>query len=168
MKTVRQVLNKILETVCVVLFICMVLLTTYQVVVRYFFRSPSSISETLTRYAFVWLILLSATYIFGTREHIAITFVKDKLTGSAAKFVSILNECITIFFAVIIMVYGGAIISHINLLQYDSILRIPTGTIYAVIPISGVMIIFYSVCNILEDLNGKETQSQPGAKGGDS
>ena len=65
------------------------------------------------------------------------------------------------------MLYGGAIISHINLLQYDSILKIPTGTIYAVIPISGVLIIFYSVCNILDDLRS-DGANTPVSKGGEA
>ena len=34
--------------------------------------------------------------------------------------------------------------------------KIPTGTIYSIIPISGVLIIFYSLCNIAEFLNKKE------------
>lgn len=63
MKTLKHGLDRFLAFVCIVDFIVMVLLTVYQVVVRYVFKSPSSVSEVLTRYCFVWLILLSATYV---------------------------------------------------------------------------------------------------------
>lgn len=156
MEKIKAGLDKLLEFLCTVIFIAMVCLTTYQVTVRYVFKSPSSISETLTRYLFVWLILLSATYIFGKRDHIAITFLKDRFTGGARRTLDIVIECITIFFAAVILVYGGAIITQMNMLQYDSILQIPTGLIYSIIPVCGVVIIFYCIINIMDCLKDKE------------
>lgn len=155
MEKVKNILDKILSTVCVVVFIAMVLLTTYQVVTRYVFKSPSSISETLTRYLFVWLIILSATYVFGQRDHIAITALSSKFKGNVKKVVSIFGECVIIVFAVTIMIYGGAVITRMNMLQYDSILNIPTGIIYSVIPICGVLMIFYSIINIIKYAKGE-------------
>lgn len=149
MEKIKKILDKIISTVCVVIFIAMVLLTTYQVMVRYIFKSPSSISEVLTRYLFVWLIILSATYVFGQRDHICITALKDKFTGKAKKIVNIFGECVVIVFSVLIMIYGGGVISQMNMLQFDSILNIPTGVIYSIIPVCGVLIIFYSIINII-------------------
>ena len=156
MQKIKKVLDKVLMTVCVVVFIVMVLLTTYQVGMRYLFKSPSSISETLTRYLFVWLVILSATFVFGQRDHICITFVKDKFTGIAKKILDLAINVITIVFSLLIMVYGGAVITQMNMLQYDSILKIPTGIIYSVIPVCGVLIIFYSVLSIIDDVRNKE------------
>lgn len=155
MEKIKKILDKVLSTVCVVVFIAMVLLTTYQVITRYVFKSPSSVSETLTRYLFVWLIILSATYVFGQRDHIMITALKDKFNGSFRKAVDIFGECVIIVFAVTIMIYGGAVITRMNMLQFDSILNIPTGIIYSVIPICGVLIIFYSILNIIKYAKGE-------------
>ena len=70
MKIVKNILDKITSYASVFIFIMMVLMVTYQVVARYIFSSPSSVTEILTRYSFVWLIIISATYMFGQREHI--------------------------------------------------------------------------------------------------
>ena len=43
-----------------------------------------------------------------------------------------------------------------NMLQYDSILKIPTGTVYSIIPVCGVLIIFYSLYNLREIFTKKE------------
>ena len=134
----------------------MVILTVYQVVVRYVFKSPSSVSEVLTRYCFVWLILLSATYVFGQRDHICITYLKDKLNGSTKRLLDAAIEVVIILFSALILVYGGSVITTMNMLQYDSILKIPTGTIYSIIPVCGVLIIFYSIYNLTVELNKKE------------
>lgn len=156
MENVKKILDKALTVVCVVVFIAMVLLTTFQVISRYIFNSPSSISETLTRYAFVWLIILSATYVFGQRDHIAITFLRDKFKGVARKVIDVIIECVIILFSASIMVYGGFVVTQMNMLQYDSMLKIPTGFIYCVIPICGVLIILYSIYNIIKTVKAKE------------
>ena len=138
MTAAKKVLDKITSYSSVVIFIAMVLMVTYQVIARYFFKSPSSVTEVLTRYCFVWLIIISATYMFGQREHINISVIKDKLPKTPKMIVSIIIE----------LVYGGFTIAKMNLVQLDTILHIPTGVIYSIIPICGVIIIFYSIYNI--------------------
>ena len=153
----KKIMDKITAYSSVVIFIAMVLMVTYQVISRYFFKSPSSVTEVLTSFCFVWLIIISATYMFGQREHINISVIKDKLPKTAKMVVSIIIECVTIIFAGLVMVYGGFVITRMNLVQLDSILHIPTGVIYSIIPICGVIIIFYSIYNIgLELKKNKE------------
>lgn len=155
MAGMKKALDKILGWFCIIIFSFMVLMTTYQVIVRYVFSNPSALSETLTKYAFVWLILYSSAYVFGQRDHISINFVKDKQKESTKRFLNIFIELIVIIFACLVMVYGGIRVSSMNLLQFDSILNVPTGYIYSAIPISGILIIIYSIYNILIEL-GKE------------
>ena len=107
MTAAKKVLDKITSYSSVVIFIAMVLMVTYQVIARYFFKSPSSVTEVLTRYCFVWLIIISATYMFGQREHINISVIKDKLPKTPKMIVSIIIELVTICFAGLVMVYGG-------------------------------------------------------------
>lgn len=159
MKMLKNGLDRFLATVCVVDFIIMVFLTVYQVVVRYIFKAPSSVSEVLTRYCFVWLILLSATYVFGQHDHICITFLKDKLTGTAKKWVETVTDVIIILFSALIFVYGGVVITCMNMLQYDSILKIPTGIIYSIIPVCGILTIFYSLYSLLDDLKTEKKEA---------
>lgn len=117
MKTVKNILDKVTSYASVFIFIMMVLMVTYQVVARYIFSAPSSVTEILTRYSFVWLIIISATYMFGQREHINIAVVKDKLPKKAKRIVNIIIECVTIAFAGLIMVFGGFKITHMNFVQ---------------------------------------------------
>ncbi|MDD7305419.1 MAG: TRAP transporter small permease [Peptoniphilaceae bacterium] len=149
MKTAKKIIDKFLEIICIIVFSLMVIATTYQVIVRYIFKSPSAYSETITRYLFVWLILYSAAYIFGKKDHIYIGILRNKLEGNKRKILEIIIELVIIAFAAIVMVYGGVKVATINLLQYDSILGIPTGYVYSCIPISGFLVIFYSIYNII-------------------
>ncbi len=156
MKPVKNVLDKITSYASIIIFIAMVLMVTFQVIARYFFSSPSSVTEILTRYAFVWLIIISATYMFGQREHINISVIRDRFKGKARLVLNIIIECVTILFSALVMVYGGITITRMNFVQYDSILHIPTGIIYSIIPICGVIIIFYSIYNIWQDIKNPD------------
>ena len=78
------------------------------------------------------------------------------MNGSAKRMLNAAIEVVVIIFSALILVYCGSVITTMNMLQYDSILKIPTGTIYSIIPVCGVLIIFYSIYNLIVELNKKE------------
>ena len=152
MKKLKQMIDKAVEWFSIALVIVMVLLVLWQVIARYLLNSPSSFSEALTRYLFVWLVLITSTYAFGSREHMYISALNDRLRGKTRTVVNILIEVLTILFAACVMVFGGSIITRMQMVSLDSSLHIPMGVVYAVIPVCGVITVFYCICNILEEL----------------
>ncbi|NDL68366.1 TRAP transporter small permease [Anaerotalea alkaliphila] len=155
MKTIRGTLDRIVEWFCIVTMGVMTLLVTWQVITRYFFNNPSAITERLTQYLFVWLVLYGAAYVFGKRDHMAIVFVEEKLPPSIRRVVEILQEVLIGVFAVGVMVYGGYQSTLKQMVQADASLGIPMGVVYSAIALSGICIVFYSVHNIME-LSGKK------------
>ena len=81
MSNLKNIMNKVLETVCVFIFAFITVVGTYQIVVRYVFNSPSTVSEELLTYSFTWLALLAAALVFGMKEHMAMTYFADKIKG---------------------------------------------------------------------------------------
>ena len=61
MEKLRNTLNKVLNLLAGLSMTVMVVLTTYQVIVRYIFNSPSTWSEELVGYLFGWSTMLGAT-----------------------------------------------------------------------------------------------------------
>ena len=157
LNTIKKGINKGVEVFSIVIITVMVLLVLWQVIARYILNQPSSFSEALTRYLFIWLVVVTATYAFGSRDHMCITFLNDKLKGMAHTVVNIIIELLTIIFAGLVMVFGGAIITKMQMVQLDSSLHIPTGILYAVIPVCGIVTIFYCICNILDELKAAKT-----------
>lgn len=141
--TLKLWVDKVIAAVLIFIVAAMTTLVTYQVVARYFFGSPSATSEVLSRYAFIWLILIGSAYVFGLREHMAISFVKQKFTEKIQIYVDMFIEFSTAVFALLVMVIGGHSSAVRQMWQMDSALQIPMGVIYAAIPISGGLIIFY-------------------------
>lgn len=159
MNNVRKVVDKILEVVSIALMAIMTILVVYQVVTRYVFQSPSSWSESVVTYGFIWLTMLCGAYIFGKRDHMAMTFILDKFKGKAKIVVEIINEFLIFLFAVGVLGIGGYLGALPQMHQADSILPISMGVIYIAIPIAAVAMVIYFVCNeydLFKKLNEKE------------
>ena len=148
MAAIKKAIDKAVEWICIFLLGFMTILVTYQVVTRYFFNAPSAISEVLAKYLFVWLVMICGAYVFGLREHMNIAFLRDKLPLRTRLTVEIFSEVLIVLFALTVMIVGGYRGALKQMIQLDSALQIPVGIIYAVIPISGVLIVFYFIYNV--------------------
>jgi len=162
----KKEIDKILSGFLIFIIGVMTLLVTYQVIVRYIFNSPSAFSEVSSRYLFIWLVIFGSVYVFGLREHMAITFIKDKLNTKNRLKVEMLIELITVTFAYTVMITGGYNSAVRQMWQMDSALQIPMGVIYAAIPISGIIMFFYflyhelTFINELIDLKNQQTKQR--------
>lgn len=84
-KKIKNGMNAVLSFLCIILFAFMVCVGTYQIVTRFVFNSPSTVSEELLTYSFAWMALLSSALVFGKRDHMRMGFWADKLTGTKKK-----------------------------------------------------------------------------------
>ena len=164
MGTLRSIIDHVLSAVCCFLFAAMVVIGTYQIVTRYVFNSPSTISEELLTYSFTWMALLISAYIFGKREHMRVNYLADKIKGSARTMLEVVLEAMTVAVSAIVFVYGGMTMVNLTMMQKTASLGIPMGTVYAVVPISGALIVLYGLMNICDMLSGKTPAdgSKPG------
>ncbi|MCQ1059667.1 TRAP transporter small permease [Photobacterium sp. DNB23_23_1] len=146
----KIIIDWVVERTCIAIMALLTIIVTYQVVTRYIFDSPSAVSEVLSRYMFVWLVLIGGAYVFGLREHMAISYVRDKLSPKTGVLVDIFTEWAIAIFAYIVMWQGGYKASVRQMWQLDSALEIPMGVIYSALPISGALILVYFIINQLK------------------
>ena len=149
LNNIRKVINTVIKIACILLFGFMVIIGTYQILVRYIFNSPSTVSEELLTYSFTWMSLFAAAYVFSKREHMRMGFLADKLNKKKLTILNSIIEIIIIAFALIVMVYGGISITSLSMTQKTASLGIPMGYVYIVIPITGVVIAVYGVLNVI-------------------
>lgn len=150
MQAIRNGLDKALIVFCVFLFMMMTVVGTYQIVTRYFFNSPSTISEELITYSFTWLSILAAAYVFGSRGHLCMAFVYGKFTGAKRVYLDIFSEVLVVLTAVLLLIYGGYIMAIENTNQVTASLGVNMGLVYAVLPLSGFIITIYGVLNLAD------------------
>ncbi|MEO0341591.1 MAG: TRAP transporter small permease, partial [Bacteroidota bacterium] len=134
----------------VIIFGLLVLDVLWQVFSRYIIGQSSSFTEEFARFALIWLSILGAAYLNGQKEHLAIDFWLKKLPPAKQKQRIKIIEIMMLLFALIIMVIGGGNLVYLTLSlgQKSSVLGIPLGIVYAIVPFSGLLIIFYSFYNL--------------------
>lgn len=156
MQTIRKRVDQTLAFItCTVLGI-MVIIAIWQVFTRYVLNSPSTVSEEILRYSLIWVSMLGAAYAFGQKKHIAIEFIVEKLPKNKALPVSVIIEVLVLTFASVVMVIGGSKIVALTMAQSSAALGIPMGFIYLSLPVSGVLIIGYSLLTIYEAIAKKK------------
>ena len=157
---IRKGMNTVVSTICIVLFAVMVIVGTYQIITRFVFNNPSTVSEELLTYTFAWMAIFSSAYVFGKRDHMRMTFVADKLPKEQRKILEIVIELLIIAFAVIVLIYGGFTIMGLTMTQKTASLGVMMGVIYAVVPISGILIAIYGVLNVIDLCAGYENTEE--------
>ncbi|MDR1952313.1 MAG: TRAP transporter small permease [Elusimicrobiota bacterium] len=147
MEDIKRKIDVFLQWFCIIIVAVMTFFVTYQVITRYLFNSPSAISEALARYLFVWLTMYGGAYVFGKREHMNLGFIRDKMPLKIKTAIEMFSEFVIAVFAVIVMIIGGYIQTSTQMIQADPSTQIPMGYIYSSVMISGILIVFYSLCN---------------------
>ncbi len=147
-------LDKILKWLLVFIMAAMTINVLWQVFSRFILQSPSSITEELARYMLIWLGILGASYVAGQKMHLAIDLLSTKLKGKNKSYLEIVIQLSIFLFAFFVMVVGGLRLVQITLTlnQISAALQIPLGYVYTIIPISGIIMMFYSIIFIVEEL----------------
>ncbi len=156
MTTVKNVLDRVLTWACVVLFSALVIDVTWQVFARQVLNQPSGWSEELAKYLFIWLGLFGSALVFGERGHIAVDFAVKKLPEKFQIAISTIIQLTILTFTVLVLIWGGFRV--VDLAWEQNLTGLPTnvGPLYLALPISGILIAFYTVYHLVRILTGAE------------
>lgn len=164
MLAIRNTLDKILRLTCAFLFLFLVFLNFYQVFMRYVVNNPSSVSEELLGYSVVWLSLLGAALVFGYDGHIKVPIFYDKLTGIRKVVALITIEVLIMLVAISVFIIGGKALMDVGAMQVSPTLNITLNWVYMILPISGVLTVFYNVINIFTAIKDHKDEIEVGSK----
>lgn len=146
-----HIINCIIEIVLITIFALLVVDVLGQVFSRYLLGQSYSFTEEFARFALIWLSILGAAYLNGKREHLSMDFLVRKLTEERLKKRMKSIEILMFIFAFVVMVIGGGNLVYTTLYlgQVSPAMHISLGYVYAIVPFSGLLIMFYSVHNFL-------------------
>ena len=150
----RQIIDQILEKFLVALMAILVLDVLWQVISRYVLSSPSSFTDELAGFLLIWVGLFGATYVAGKNEHLAIDILVQRAGPARRKFLEIFISFCVIIFSFTVLVVGGSwlVYTRFALGVKSAALEIPLGYVYSVLPIGGLLIIFFTVDNTIQFL----------------
>lgn len=156
MRVVRKTLDKGLAAACVLLFAVLVLTVTWQVFSRQVLGAPSSWSEELAKYVFVWLGMFGAALVFSERGHIAVDLLVHKCPAEVRRAAAAAVQVAIITFAVPALVWGGSRMVALTWDQTLTALPVDEGVFQLVMPVTGVIIAYCAADQLVSILRRQE------------
>ena len=147
---IRKTIEQALEKFLVFLMGILVLDVLWQVTSRYVLTSPSSFTDELAGFLLIWVGLFGAAYVSGKNQHLAIDLLLQKVDMKAKKRLEIFIQIAIVLFGLFVFVIGGVwlVYTRFALDVRSAALHIPLGYVYLVLPLSGMLIIFFAIDNV--------------------
>ncbi|PHM71875.1 TRAP transporter small permease [Xenorhabdus kozodoii] len=151
MKNLVAITNKSLAFLTICLLAFLVLCVSWQVISRYLLGVPSTETDELARYLFMWVAMIGAAYTTGQHRHLAIDLLMMKLTGVKKSIIGLIIQSAIILFSSVVLLYGGSLLvsSTLENGQITPALGWKMGYIYLCLPISGILMIFYALVDVI-------------------
>ncbi|MFK7932249.1 MAG: TRAP transporter small permease [Saprospiraceae bacterium] len=150
MEKLYHSINRAIEIILIAIFALLVLDVLWQVFGRYVLGRSFSFTEEFARFALIWLSILGAAYLNGKREHLSMDFLLRKLEPEQLSKRMQIIEILMFVFALVVMVIGGGNLVYTTLYlgQTSPAMQVSLGYVYAIVPLSGLLIMFFSIYNI--------------------
>lgn len=148
----RKKIEKSLEWFLVFLMSILVLDVLWQVFSRYVLNAPSSYTDELAGFLLIWVGVLGAAYVAANREHLAIDLLLQRSSPGRKYKLEILIAVCIIIFSVTVLIIGGSWLAYTRfyLSVQSAAIGLPLGFVYLVLPISGILITYFDIDNIIK------------------
>lgn len=163
---ISKILNrieKIVGMLCILAFSIMVIFAIGGVFFRYVMESSAlSFSDELCRYSFVWAVFLAAPVCTRQKSHAAVDLFVNLLPKKMKNFL-LVSSTLAVLGFLVLMVVQGIDITIKSMGTLSSSMEIPMWWIYISIPISGFLMLIFTIESIYLDLKGASASSDDGS-----
>ncbi len=148
----KKPIDVFITTLSIVVMIGLVFCVVWQVFSRLILKSPSTLTDEVARFSMIWVGLLGASYTYGLKKHLAIDLLTHDLLGIKRLLSQLLINISVLFFSISVMIYGGLklLFKVYETGQTSPAMQLPMAYIYIVLPLSGLIIAYYSVLFCIE------------------
>lgn len=168
MKYIDTFFNRLLD-LCMLLAKIMLLAMTIIICVHVFYRYVLNRgirwSEEITMMMMVYMGFFSIAYGVKHRLHLSVTIFFDNLPEPVRRVVLKFTDAVLMIMGVVLLYFGiGLIKSTMNNIMIAT--HLPSAMLYGGVPISGILIAYFSFINLTGLSFDKKESEQGGAKNG--
>ena len=147
MQKISAIVNRIGEVGLVVFLSALALVVFTQVVFRYLLQLPLFWTEETARYCLVWASLLGGGVALYRGQHIAVTYLVDRLPTSLRKLAIRLVQ-LSVTAIVVVILIGGIDLVMITQRQLSPALRISMSYPYLALPVGSFIMLVHCIATI--------------------
>ena len=159
MQKIHDLMVRILSFLLEASMALLVLDVLLGVLSRYILGDQVSWTEELACLLLVWSSFFGIALAFNSRAHLGIDLIVNMMTDTPRKTAATIAHLVTIAFTVVAFLYGGCFLLHKAMFVTRNVmpaLQIPDAVMYLPIPVSGLFILYFEICNYAEDVLGKK------------
>lgn len=146
-----KVLDKIVSYSAGLIMGLLVVDVVWQVLSRYIFKAPSPWTEELAEFLMIWLGFLGACVALRQKAHPKIDYLTNKLSPENQLIIKVFSYSVVLLFSISVLLYGGCQLVYNTFItnQTSPALTMKVGYVYLAIPVTGVIIVIYSISDII-------------------
>ncbi|CAH6637292.1 MULTISPECIES: TRAP transporter small permease [Pseudocitrobacter] len=150
----KHAVDRAIAAFSVAVMVALVVCVVWQVFSRYVLNQPSTLTDELARFLMIWVGLLGAAYTVGAQRHLAIDLLAMMLKPRKQMLLSVLINLLIFLFSGSVIVTGGLklIAKTLATAQVSAAMQIPMGYVYLILPLSGLIMMFYALWFIANGL----------------
>lgn len=133
----------------------MMIVILAQTITRYVFFYSLPWSEELSRYLFVWMIMLGVNIGIRDNMQVKIDIIDRMFTGNVQKIISVVQYLISLFVSGMFF-YSTLQLMEIGARQLSPALQLPMNLVYMCLPIGLGIAVLEIVRKIFQAIKGKE------------
>jgi TRAP-type C4-dicarboxylate transport system permease small subunit len=149
----KRILSNAIEWVCMVLMVVLSVDLFLGVFSRYVLAMTFTWYDEIARACFVWLTLLGAAVGVRRHAHFRLHLVVDRLPQRLQKAVPVLLPLVIMAFAAV-LIQQGLVFLELGRIQQTPVMGLPKTWIYVAVPISGALMILYSLAPLWRTIRG--------------
>ena len=164
---IKLAVDRTIAAFSVAAMIALVVCVVWQVFSRYVLNQPSTLTDELARFLMIWVGLLGAAYTVGAQRHLAIDLLTMTLSPRRQALFSVIINLLILLFAGAVIVTGGVklIAKTLSTAQVSAAMQIPMGYVYLILPLTGIMMMFYALCFINNGLKNMKNAEEGATHG---
>lgn len=157
MKQIGEAIGLVCSVLIAIMMFMMFAIVMLNIITRTISGESLAWSSELAPYLMVWASFLGSVVASKEKMHVAIDALINGLHGISKKIVYGIMY-LFIIIALLILIYAGFVQTIAQLNQYSITMHFSVGYVYASMPISGVLMLYYTVLHILEFYFTKEVK----------
>ncbi|MEQ8899355.1 MAG: TRAP transporter small permease [Roseovarius sp.] len=154
MRRLDHIIGHVLRAVPIACLAALFVLLFVNVVARTFQLAGFAWFDEIVQGLFAWMVFVGAAALWRDKGHFQVLWLVESLSPAPARALRILIILLGLCF-ICVMAWHGALLTQ-KARALTPILGLPTSLFYAAIPISGAVMIVYSLADLFRLLRRKD------------
>lgn len=158
-KKILLTVRKFTESFVLSMIVLMTLIISYQVISRFVLNTTPAWIQPLSLLLMVWIGFLGIAIGIQDNSHIKINIFVEKMPEKIQKGLNLVQRLLAILFGLFMVIEGGKFSLSMLSSNIPGI-KVPSATLYVVVPLAGLLIIIYLLFELFGKWEGLNDESE--------